>query len=359
LQRHFRSIPTTGGSASCDSDDEAEVLKKRARCHVLSEAELADVQRTLAEHNYEVRRTIAAGATATILKVWSTMNNHEFAVKVAHIESNHAWAVESQLLKTLSHPNVVRIYATFDDSVFGYLVLEHCPGGDLNQRLKTTGHLQVPEFVDIALQLCNAVEYCHSCRIAHLDLKPANVLFAASGRIRLADFGCCRFADDPSFFGGSEPFMSPEIIAGIPNFDKFQSDIWSLGVVFYVMAAGTLPWGRRKGDELRAAIRVAVYDNQIREQRIASIVATMLRLEPERRAALKDIQKLLSEIPTPSPAKTSSLSMFPARVLPSVLPSASARRLRLLPIDSDSTHQRPARPTLTLKQSRVWMSPLG
>jgi serine/threonine protein kinase len=267
------------------------------------------VKQTLGSHGFELREQMGAGANATLFKVWSAAYNQEFAAKIAHIESNHGWEAESQLLRNLCHPNIVRVYATFDDSVLGYLVLEYCSGGDLTEQLKRRQRLKPCEFFSVAKQLLDAVEYVHSCRIAHLDIKPGNILFTVKGHIRLADFGCCRCIDSPPFYGGTEPYMSPEIIEHTPNFNMCRSDIWSLGVVFYVMSVGELPWRNLRGEEMRSAIRVASYNTTALDARALGVVTKMLRPDPDARPSIQELRNLLTNCakPPPLPGRTPNL----------------------------------------------------
>jgi serine/threonine protein kinase len=215
-------------------------------------------------------------------------------------EACAAWEAESSVLRMLCHKGIVKLYQAFEDFVFGYLVEELCEGVNLHQRLKSSGPIGFSEFVETAKEILDALEYCHAHGVAHLDLKPANILLTGTGQVRLADFGCSRLGAD--FFGGSEPYMSPEIIARVPRFDKFRSDIWSLGVMFCVMATGTLPWGKRTGEELRKAIGLACYERGGLGKRVASIVAKMLRAEPAARATIQEIREqieLMAKPPVP------------------------------------------------------------
>jgi serine/threonine protein kinase len=195
-------------------------------------------------------------------------------------------------------------------------VLEYCAGGDLHERLKTRGRLTPSEFVDVGTQLLDALEYIHSYRVAHLDLKPGNILFTAEGHVRIADFGCCRFIEDPPFYGGTEPYMSPEIIELVPDFDKCRSDIWSLGVVFYVMSAGMLPWRNLRDEDLRLAIRVASYDSGPLDRHPARIIAKMLRPDPDARLSIDELRRLLIGCPKPHPLPKRRPSLIGSRSTP-------------------------------------------
>jgi serine/threonine protein kinase len=185
--------------------------------------------------------------------------------------------------------NIVKLYDTFEDATFNYLVLEYCSEGTLAKRIQTSGPLSFPEFRDIALQLLGALACCHEAGIAHLDIKPSNVFFHADGRVRLGDFGSSRNSSG-TFMGGSRPFMSPEICLKVEGFNKFQSDIWSLGVTFYVMACGLLPWIGQTPEAMKAEIRLGVVAPLTDvDSRIQPLLARMLRFTPAKRASLQSL----------------------------------------------------------------------
>jgi serine/threonine protein kinase len=178
------------------------------------------------------------------------------------------------------------------------MVLEYCPGGNLADKVKASGPLPFREFRDVAFQLLDALACCHAAGIAHLDIKPANVFFCEDGKVRLADFGCSRHNHEDNFFGGSRPFMSPEIVCQMGAFNKFKSDIWSLGVTFYYMAAGKLPWRNASSEAIKAEIRIGAYVPLTDvDARIPPLVKSMLRLEPDQRVSLSSLMEMVGSWP--------------------------------------------------------------
>jgi serine/threonine protein kinase len=145
--------------------------------------------------------------------------------------------------------------------------------------------------------------------------------------VRLGDFGCSQPVSG-NFLGGSVPFMSPEVVCGVENFSKFRSDIWSLGVTFYVMAVGRLPWRGIGSDNIKAEIRLGVCPNMNGiDPRITSLVRSAMIYEPSRRASLESLIEMVAGWPTPSGMMLKNLFAAPSMRrshINALRPSASA-----------------------------------
>jgi [calcium/calmodulin-dependent protein kinase] kinase len=173
-------------------------------------------------------------------------------------------------------------------------MLEYCSGGTLSDRIKRGQLYGAKDFRDIAIQLLEALAHCHSKRIAHLDIKPENIFFTADGRVRLADFGCSKQCAN-QFVGGSLPFMAPEVLCRIDGLDPFRADIWSLGICFYYMVAGKLPWKASDFNRMSSEIRLGLYQPLVDvDQRIPPIIQKTLKLEPRQRASVGELIEILN-----------------------------------------------------------------
>jgi serine/threonine protein kinase len=132
--------------------------------------------------------------------------------------------------------------------VFGeeliFLIMEYCPRGDLFDYVTSLHHLEDAQARTMFAQMASALRYVHSRDIAHRDLKLENVLLDADLNIRLADFGLCHEISHKSLLKtpcGSPSYAPPEILQNV-EYDGKMSDIWSLGVILFVMVSGSLPW---------------------------------------------------------------------------------------------------------------------
>jgi len=151
---------------------------------------------------------------------------------------------ELDVLCRLYHPNVLRYIETVENDEFIFVFTEFCEGETLLQFLLQRTVVEYRDFVDIARQLLNAIEYIHSQNIAHRDLKLENIMISNRMKVKIIDFGLSNFTQGNSLLStycGSMQYVPPEIICQEPYNGK-MADIWSLGIVFYSLLVGRFPW---------------------------------------------------------------------------------------------------------------------
>lgn len=152
---------------------------------------------------------------------------------------------EARAVAALAHPNIVQLYDYGEEHGRPYMVLEHVPGGTLEDRLRDAGHLPDPQTRAIAADIAAGLAYSHAHGVVHRDLKPGNVLFDAEGRAKVADFGIARvhgidtLTEDGTILG-TAAYMSPEQVAGEPS--TAASDVYAFGILLYHMLTGRLPF---------------------------------------------------------------------------------------------------------------------
>jgi serine/threonine-protein kinase len=169
----------------------------------------------------------------------------------------HRFQRESDALKHLEHPNIVRFLDSFREEDFEYIVMEYVYGGSLFERLNREGRLPLAPALEIVMRLASALAHAHSRNIIHRDIKPSNTMLTADYSPRLADFGVARLNYDtrvtlPQTVIGTTPYLSPESCMGETS--DARGDIWALGVMLYEMLAGTLPFVGRTDDLIVRAI---------------------------------------------------------------------------------------------------------
>ncbi|CAL8989991.1 unnamed protein product [Prunus brigantina] len=164
---------------------------------------------------------------------------------------------EPKILKLLaSHPNVINLHDLYEDDDHLHMVLDLCDAPDLYRRV-TLGVFSEPDAASVMAQLMLAVAHCHRLGVAHRDIKPDNILFDGRDRLRLADFGSAEtFGDGETMSGlvGTPYYVAPELVAGREYGEKV--DVWSSGVVLYIMLAGFPPfYGETAAEIFEAVLR--------------------------------------------------------------------------------------------------------
>lgn len=145
------------------------------------------------------------------------------------------------------HPNIILLYDHFVEGNELFLILEYCPSGSLKDHISPGRPLSMNIFRSVCTQILSALCACHDKGIAHRDIKPANVLIDVHGRPKLADFGLgvfCAKGNCVNCDAVSLAFAPPEFFKE-KSIDPFKADVWSLGLLFLMMATGRLPWRGR------------------------------------------------------------------------------------------------------------------
>jgi len=213
------------------------------------------VGRTLGK--YELRERLGRGGMAEVFKGYHAPLDRYTAVKILHPflgedpEFKERFEREARNVAKLHHPNIVQVYDFDHDPVLDvyYMVMEYIDGPTLRTRLRELSFqgewVSIAEAVRITRDLASALAYAHAREMVHRDIKPANVMIDSEGRTVLTDFGIARMISGPQMTAsgtmvGTPSFMSPEQGLGQPG--DHRSDIYSLGVVLYQLAVGTLPY---------------------------------------------------------------------------------------------------------------------
>jgi serine/threonine-protein kinase len=212
------------------------------------DAEWLALQHAL-DGSYVLQRELGKGGMGVVCLAWQIGLDRLVALKVlppalATDGRRQRFLDEARIAAGLQHDHIVPIYTVDEAGPYVYYAMEYIQGETLAQRIAAEGALTVDEVTRILHDVARAVAYAHDQGVVHRDLKPQNILLRGDdGRAFVADFGLARVLDDglppavaDARMSGTIPYMSPEQAAGYPP-DR-PSDVYSLGVVGYVMATG-------------------------------------------------------------------------------------------------------------------------
>lgn len=153
---------------------------------------------------------------------------------------------EIEILDSLNHPHIVKLYEVFEEGQEFYIVTELVQGGELFDRIVSKSHYTEKECRDLIKVLLSTLEYMHTNNVVHRDLKPENLLLMSDSddtNIKIADFGFAKKISDlqaQEVACGTPGYVAPEILRG--DLYGAEVDIWSLGVITYVLLAGYPPF---------------------------------------------------------------------------------------------------------------------
>ena len=220
-----------------------------------------DLVNIIEKHGYKVDGIVGKGGFAIILKVFSLKYQNYFAAKCFDIgngfnsHSISSYSAEINSLRELCHPHIISIYDHFSHGKYLCIILEYCPYGTLSRIIPKNSPMPSPILFYVASSLISALSLCHQHNISHKDIKPSNILIDSYQRVKVADFGLSQktLSNSVFRFGGSLSFLSPEILQR-KSHDPFASDVWSLGVLFYLCSFGRLPFIGQTEDAILKSI---------------------------------------------------------------------------------------------------------
>ncbi|KAM0728397.1 SNF-related serine/threonine-protein kinase [Formica fusca] len=248
---------------------------------------------------YDLEETLGRGHFAVVKLARHVFTGEKVAVKVIdknkldEVSRSHLFQ-EVRCMKLVQHPNVVRLYEVIDTQTKLYLILELGDGGDLYDYIMRHDSGLSEELARTYFrQIVRAISYCHRLHVVHRDLKPENVVFFEKlGTVKLTDFGFSnRFCPGQKLETscGSLAYSAPEILLG-DSYDAPAVDVWSLGVILYMLVCGQAPFQEANDSETLTMIMDCKYSIPSHvSDGCKRLIAKMLVREPEGRASLEEI----------------------------------------------------------------------
>ncbi|KAM6578418.1 hypothetical protein CsatB_030255 [Cannabis sativa] len=201
---------------------------------------------------YELGRLLGQGTFAKVYYARSLVTNQSVAIKVIDKEKIMKVGLIEQIKREISimrlvkHPNIIELYEVMATKTKIYFVVEYAKGGELFNKV-AKGRLKEDVARKYFMQLINAVDFCHNKGVFHRDIKPENLLLDENDNLKVSDFGLSALANCQRQDGllhttcGTPAYVAPEVI-NRKGYDGAKADIWSCGVVLYVLLAGYLPF---------------------------------------------------------------------------------------------------------------------
>ncbi|OAD52609.1 Myosin light chain kinase, smooth muscle, partial [Eufriesea mexicana] len=217
--------------------------------------------------HYDIQSEIGRGKFGTVYRCKEKVSGLMLAAKVvstAKKEDRRAVEREVEIMRRLQHPRLIQLYDAIDTGKQVYVILELIEGGELFERVIDDDFVLTERSCAVFMrQICEGIEFIHRQNILHLDLKPENILCLTKegNRIKIIDFGLAREYDPKKklqvLFGTPE-FVAPEVV----NFDQigYGTDMWSIGVICYVLLSGLSPFMGDTDIETMANVTIAKYD---------------------------------------------------------------------------------------------------
>ncbi|KAL5206600.1 hypothetical protein ABZP36_034809 [Zizania latifolia] len=202
---------------------------------------------------YEMGRLLGQGTFGKVHYARNLESNRSVAIKIMDKQKVLKIGLSEQIrreittMRLVSHKNIVQLHEVMATRSKIYFVMEYVKGGELFEKIEKSGKLTEGVAHKYFQQLISAVDYCHSQGVYHRDLKPENLLLDENENLKVSDFGLSALSESKGQDGllhttcGTPAYVAPEVISKM-GYDGAKSDIWSCGVILFVLVAGYLPF---------------------------------------------------------------------------------------------------------------------
>lgn len=253
---------------------------------------------------YETGKTLGKGGSCRVVEATDRADGKKYALKIMGKRermNKDLYDKECEILAKLEHPNIIRFKESHADSSNYYILSELCEGGELFDRIVDKNNpITERRASQLVRTMLQAIEHCHKKNIVHRDLKPENFVFktkAQDSEMVLIDFGCAKVVEDQTEYKdlvGTPYYLAPESAAGHKYIRTGQvlkcSDVWSIGVIAYVLMTGRPPFNGHSNTEIFSAIikKPLKFPAQVKlSQDFIGFCQNVLKKSPKRRMTLE------------------------------------------------------------------------
>ena len=252
---------TNSDNSSLSNLSKNQKIKNHEQILIISEMLVGENKGNILDY-YSVIKTIGEGSFGKVFKVKQKSTGNIFAMKLVskstntHNTNNKNFLNEIYILKKLDHPNILKIYEYFTNEKNWYFILEYVSGGELYDKICEMNYYNENKAAIIMKQILSCISYLHKMNIVHRDIKPENMMLKSKDKdndleIKLIDFGTAlqlkKKNKKLTEKVGSPYYMAPEVIKG--NY-SFECDVWSCGIIMYILLIGYPPFDGKNNKNL-------------------------------------------------------------------------------------------------------------
>jgi len=255
----------------------------------------------LSKINFKLDKKIGEGRFSIVKLGIHSLTKEPVAIKIldktkiATLEDKERINREIKIMKKINHFNITKLYSVIETKYIIYLVQEYVQGKELNDYLYTKGKLSEIEACKFFHQIISGLSYLHHCGIVHRDFKPENILLTNDDKIlKIIDFGLGNTYEKGQLLKtgcGSPCYIPPEMIKEM-GYNGEETDIWSAGIILYLMLCGTLPFYEEDNQLLYQKIIKGEYTiPKYLSEEAKDIIKQILEVDPKKRINFEKIKK--------------------------------------------------------------------
>jgi len=258
------------------------------------------INKTIADIHYKIVRKLGEGMFNAVKLATHSLTGEQVAIKIlektkiSSIEDKERINREISIMKKLRHFNVVKLYQIVETKLTIYLIQENVEGQEFMSYLTKKGKLKEIDACKFFHQIISGLEYIHHCGVAHRDFKPENILLTNNNSIlKIIDFGLSNFYHDNELLRtscGSPCYAPPEMIKE-EKYNGAESDIWSSGIILYLMLCGKLPFYHEQNEIMYKKILSGKFDlPNFLSDKAKDLLSKILELDPKKRLNFEEIK---------------------------------------------------------------------